>query len=237
MLKNSSLQLLSESVSGADGQKRVAESAMSAIDDAVRTDRFDIARQLGKLALAAAKKAKDEKLVQRINQRAADFKAAQAAFAEYQQAQQQLKQDPKDGPASTVAGKYLCYIHDDWKNGLPLLAQASDTTLRNLAETELAEPTVGEVQLELAEGWWDLGGSQGDLQKGNLQAHSRIWYEKAVGGLSGLSKTKAEKRLASEATTEAESASSGLPTTDASGKPLPPAVAAQPVVQASRDLD
>ncbi len=227
-LELSSLTQLSVSASGVEGQRRVALSALSAIGDAVKSDQFDVARQLGKLALAAARKAKDDKLVQRITDRAAEFKAMQAAFAEYQSAQEKLKQNPKDGPASTIAGKYLCFIHDDWKKGLPLLAQADDTTLRNLAESELAEPSIGDVQLEVAEGWWDLSEDASEPGKKHLQNHARVWYQQAVGALSGLARIKAEKRLGSGASASAaETASEELPTTDESGKAITPAVAAR----------
>ena len=226
-LKVASLTQLSSSVSGADGQKRVAAAASAAIDDAVRSDQFDVARQLGKLALAAARKAKDDKLVSRITARAAELKSMQAAFADYKTAQEQLKKDPKDGPANTIVGKYVCFVRDEWEKGLPLLALSNDTTLRNLAESELAQPTVGDVQLEVAEGWWDQGDDEDDLRKGHLQAHARHWYELAAPALSGLSKIKAEKRLASASSKSTESASPELPTTDESGKPLPAAVAAR----------
>ena len=84
--------------------------------------------------------------------------------------------------------------------------------------------------MEVAEGWWDLADDEDDLRKGHLQSHARRWYEQAVGALSGLAKIKAEKRLASATTStvkSAVSASAELPTTDESGKPLAPGVAAR----------
>ncbi len=227
-LRLSSLSMLGTSVAGADGQRRVAESALAAIDDAVRSDQFDVARQLGKLALAAARKAKDDKLVQRITDRAGEFKSLQATFAAYRSAQEELKQHPKNAAANTIAGKYLCFVHGEWEKGLPLLALADDTTLRNLAESELAQPTVGEAQLEVAEGWWDLGEKEDDLRRGNLQSHARTWYEQAAVALTGLAKIKAEKRLASASPASSSTlATAELPTTDESGKPLAPGVAAR----------
>jgi S1-C subfamily serine protease len=199
-LRYSSLQLLSESVSGADGQQQVGEAALAAIDDAIRSDRFEVARALGKLAVAAARKAKDEKLVERVKQGSAELLAAQQAFAEYQTAETALKDDPKKAAANTIAGRYDCLVRNEWETGLPRLALADDTQLRELAEKELSGPADSEAQFDLANSWWDLGEHESHLRKANLQSHARKWYALVIDDLTGEAKIKAELRLAGATT-------------------------------------
>ncbi|MCY3023674.1 MAG: formylglycine-generating enzyme family protein [Planctomycetota bacterium] len=104
---------------------------------------------------------------------------------------------PGDPGASLVVGRYLCFVKDDWKQGLPLLTKGTDAALKALAETELAQPAVGTEQISVAESWWDLAEKEpAKQQKAAMQGRAKFWYEEALPSLTGLAKVKAEKRIA-----------------------------------------
>src|SRR5215510_14358294 len=70
-----------------------------------------------------------------------------------------------------------------------------DESLRTLAPQDLAKPQAAKDQLALADGWWDLAAKEKDPAQLALQRRAMQWYEQAIGGLAGLNRTKAAKRI------------------------------------------
>ncbi len=199
-LKAGALGTLAESVTAADQHRELVAMALNLLDQAIAADELDVARTLGKVAFAAARKTEDKALIAKTSERGKAFKLLQKDFDEFQKALATLKGDEKNAPASTVAGKYYCLAKDDWTKGLPLLAQCDDPLLSKLATTELAKPTDGTVQFDLAEGWSDLAEREEGTRQIRIQLHARAWYQKAMPTLAGLARAKAEKFLASSPT-------------------------------------
>jgi hypothetical protein len=127
-------------------------------------------------------------------ERKQEIEDARDAFKTVQQVLVSLK-DADDPHACLEAGRYYCLIKGEWDTGLPLLARCSDLRLRELAEEELREPNIGGDQLELADGWWELGGDDTSQQKA-LRLRAAHWYARARDTLpAGLFRVKAEMRL------------------------------------------
>src|SRR5205823_1062657 len=82
-----------------------------------------------------------------------------------------------------------------WAKALPLLALGGDEALREQAKRDLTAPKEGKDQLAVADGWWDLAQKHQDPAQTNLMRRAAHWYEQAALGLTGLSRTKALKRL------------------------------------------
>ena len=146
----------------------------------------------------------------------------QKDYDEFQAALTTLKATPQDPTAGLVAGKYYCFVKDDWKQGLPLLAQGADPSLAAAAAKELAVPTQGTEQFEVAEIWDDLGEKEEGVRRVRLKLHARSWYQKSLTSLSGLARVKAEKA-------GAESPRTLSPTSPV--VPLPPMRLAAPVAR------
>jgi hypothetical protein len=106
-----------------------------------------------------------------------------------------LKTNPADPEANLVVGKYCCFQQDDWDKGLPMLAQGSDTVLKDLATEEMSKPTVAGKQKELGNRWWKFAGADaGAVWKGSLK-RAVLWYQQALPSLHGEAKTEVEKKL------------------------------------------
>jgi hypothetical protein len=129
--------------------------------------------------------------------RSKDIVRYRADFAKVTEALATLEKKPADADANELAGKYYCLAKGSWDKGLPLLAQAKDTKLKELAEKDAAGPDTAQAQMEMGDAWYELAnGKEFDSgYKAHTQLRALFWYEQAVGGLTGLTKTKVEKSV------------------------------------------
>jgi len=167
-----------------------------AYDEAVAADRYDVARDIGKLATDSANRTRDPKAKNSVANKLKQLKRLEADYAKIKDAIAVLKTKPTDPEANLAVGKYRCFLRGDWENGLPNLALSSDAVLQKLAEQEVVMPDSAADQVKLADGWWDLAEKEKDAgPKTRMQLRSRLWYKKAAPGLSGLAEVKVKKRL------------------------------------------
>jgi predicted Zn finger-like uncharacterized protein len=174
--------------------KALAETLLPIIDEAAAADDYEAAARIAKAAEAAAKKAKTLALLGQVQGRAKDLDTLKASFEKVQVALTTLKTTPDDADANLLVGRHYCFAKGDWGKGLPFLIKGSDAALKALAEKDLALPTVPADQLAVADAWYDLAAKESP--KLQLQLRAQYWYKEALPGLTGLTKTKAEKRLA-----------------------------------------
>ena len=158
---------------------------------------FDAAKELGKLALAEANKSRDKGTIQQVRSAGKNLQSAEKAFVDAEAAFKTLKENPEDPDANAVVGKYTCFVKGEWDTGLPMLAKGSDTTLKDLAVTDLQKPVNPEERVALADAWYERASKEGTSARKGLQVRAAHWYWLAFSGLQGLQKVKAEKRMKS----------------------------------------
>ena len=83
--------------------------------------------------------------------------------------------------------------------------------LKELATKSLAGAATAAQQVELADAWWTAAEQAKGTQKSELQAGAAYWYNQALGSLTGLQKTRAERRLAEAAAGSGAKSSPGRP--------------------------
>jgi hypothetical protein len=77
-----------------------------------------------------------------------------------------------------------------------MLAQGSDAKLKELAEKDGLTPTKPDDQKEVGDAWFDYAAAQeSPMIKTQAQLRAAYWYGQALPGLTGLTRTKVEKRL------------------------------------------
>jgi beta-glucosidase len=91
-----------------------------------------------------------------------------------------LTTNPADPDANLAVGRYHCFRKGDWDKGLPMLAQGSDASLKELATADLRKPTAPEEQMKLGDGWWDFAGNKLILTFKGSEQRGAYWYRKAV---------------------------------------------------------
>lgn len=190
----------------AASSKRLAEAALSAIDEAMARGDFASAVRLGNAGLAAARKAKDPELLKSLTARAAELASVQKAAEQVKEAIALLESDPTNPSANLAVGRFLCFVKGDWDRGLPKLALGSEPALKALAEKEVAGVKGGVEQAKLGDGWWDLGETEDLGLKNKFRLHAASWYRKAQPELTGLALAKVEKRLKDLASLETPAA-------------------------------
>jgi WD40 repeat protein len=173
----------------------LTDLALKLVADAVDADNYPAAVRLGEVAEAAAKKAKSIPLVHAVHKRQAEVADLQKDFARLQPQFDRLKTNPKDPEANLKLGEYFGLHKGKWERALPLLAQGSDKALREQARLDLARAKNGKARLAIADGWWDLAERAKGTAQTNLMRRAAHWYEQAAQELTGLSRTKALRRL------------------------------------------
>jgi len=175
----------------------IADRAVGLIEEAVAEDDYDRAVRFGNLAMAAAKRAKDVKLLKGIVVRLKEVRQQETFFEESQKARALLAKDANDADANLAVGRYLCFVKGDWPAGLRLLALGSDKQLQHLAAREAQKELSTDQQVALADGWWAVGEEMKGRVRDQVLLHAGSWYRRALDGLPDtLAKTRLQRRLA-----------------------------------------
>jgi len=175
----------------------LVRGALTVVNDAVRADRYDVARAAAAVAAQAAKRvAGNEALVRRTAARAADVGAIEQAYRESRPAIAQLKRNALDVDAQSAVGRFLCLAKGDWDAGLKFLVQADDDATRAAALLDAAGSVTGPGRARIADAWWDLAERQPPgLTRDQMRRRAADWYNRAAGQLTGLTKARAEQRV------------------------------------------
>jgi hypothetical protein len=175
--------------------KAIASRLAKLLPKVMAADRLDLAKQMATIAAEAARKSRDTVLAREALEIGREIDKRIGAFADVQIALATLNTNPSDADANLVVGKYRCFSQHDWDRGLTHLALGSDAVLRKVAKQEIEGAADANVQLQLGDNWWKLSDGQVGKMKEAFLARTRYWYARALPKLTGLQKTKAEKRL------------------------------------------
>jgi len=131
-----------------------------------------------------------------LQKRVEEIKGIEKNFAKLQGYLDRVQKDPNDGAANLELGKYFGFQKRRWEKALPYFAASNDGALKQLAKLDLTNPADVKDQVAVADGWWDhaVKVKEGKLE---LQLRAMHWYDKALPALTGLSRTKAQKRIES----------------------------------------
>lgn len=139
---------------------------------------------------------KEVALYTKATKRLQDYQARRTAFEGVKAARQKLFEMPDDPQANLSVGKYYVMIQNDWERGLPCLVKGSDAAWKAAATTDLAKPTEGAQQVQLGDLWFDLSTKGLNSEEEPLKLRAAYWYGQALSSISGLTRTKVERRLA-----------------------------------------
>jgi formylglycine-generating enzyme required for sulfatase activity len=194
-MKTAVLTKMASAAKNPDQHKTIAEQALELIENAIACDNYEVANQLARLALDESRKGDDASLVSKTAAKQNDLSELVKAYERAKAARVILEKTPDDPEANSAVGGYLCFAKGDWEKGLPMLALGRDEALRSIAQRELGNPTSSAEQAKLGDLWWNFAENQEGISKKRMQWRAGYWYEKALPGLSGLTKDKVEKRV------------------------------------------
>src|ERR1043165_941481 len=178
------------------------ESGLALVDlikpllhEAVEMDNYQAAQLLGEAAVDAAKISRNINLVTDMRKRIEEIKAIEKNFSKVSEYEKRVLKNPNDGAAHLELAKYYGYQKKRWEKALPHLARCSDLSLVQLAKQDLGQPKDVKEQLTLADGWWERASKEQNPAKLALQIRAAYWYDKTLPTLTGLNRTKAQKRI------------------------------------------
>ncbi len=174
--------------------KKFATAAMAVADRADAAEQFGLAKYYSDLAEASARQSRDAQLIADISARSKQIAEIQDENEKLKQATAVLKLKPADPDANLKVGEFHCFFRGDWENGLPFLARCSDTAIAAAATLELKAGTDAAAALPVADHWWAIAEKETGNAKLQIRVHAAPWYRKASPAVSGLAKTRADKR-------------------------------------------
>ncbi len=183
-----------KNIRSADHAQAALDIAMSAIDESIAADNYDLAGKFAKVASGLAARVHNPQATATIRARTLEIDQLKKEFAKVADAEAKLAESPDDPAANFDVGYFVGVVKGDFEKALPLLAKGSDAAFKALAVKELANPSDAAEQSKLADGWWNLGEPRKEPAKTHLRVHAAEWYSRAASGLKGLAKAQAEAR-------------------------------------------
>ncbi len=175
---------------------QLVDEAEQVFDELVAAEQYEEAERLSQLATSAANKINDEDLVDLFTTRRHWSSEAKRLSLAVVEGFAVLENHPEDERANGDVGKFLCFIKDDWDNGLVILANGNDRSLKRLAALELNRPEDVVMQLELADLWWKEADSESAAFESTIRSRAKYWYKQALPGLpAGLVRIRVERRI------------------------------------------
>jgi len=173
----------------------LADLASQFLDQAIAEDRFDVAEPLRKIASQAYGKLKNVDSVNRLNMLQTELTTMKSEHDKLGSSLQKLAAAPSDPEANLAVGRYQCFYKNDWRQGLPKLAQGSDADLAAVARKDADNPKAPPACAEVAELWWTIGQKLPQAAKRTVNRRVAEWYLIALPGLKGNQRAAALRRI------------------------------------------
>lgn len=184
--------------------------------------KYDLAVEVSESLVTALKRPAFKGLRDDAVRNSKQVAAAAGAYRAASPAAEKLKADPMDRNASLTWGRFLCFYHQDWQAGLPLLAQSDDKTWAPIAARELNPPSKPVELLQFGDDWFKAGDKDKDpirfLSRDKADAAWQLALQNAAGDADAIAQ-KVDQRFvklfgASLAVTGGDAAGVSLPRTD-----------------------
>ena len=181
--------------------KTIAEAALAQADEAAASEQWSAAKRMTDTALTAARKAKNPALLKQAVDQGKSIATDKQQWEAAETARTALDKNPEDPAANLALGRYLCFTKGDWAGGSGHLALSSDAMFKELGTKSMAAPSESAAQVALGDAWWDAAEKAKGQDKADLREGAGYWYGLAIDELTGLTKSRVEKRLAELAPT------------------------------------
>lgn len=203
----------------------VTQSGLAALENIAGKGELGNTKAISTATERAALRAGDAALIAKVKEQIKVTESAIAELATLEKSREKLTTAPEDPTANLSLGKYNCFIKDEWEAGVKHLILGSDPALKDAAQKDIAATDVA-ARVAAGDAWWAWAEKQAAPLNVKAKRRAADQYTAALPELSGLSKTKVEKRLATLA-------SSGIEPPPKSPAAPQPAVSVAPVSVAS----
>ncbi len=169
--------------------------ATECAEHAFTEDDFPLAQEMISAAVALSRREPAGRVGTDLTHLRRRIDQGERAYRDVKRALKQLELLPDSGLANRQIGEYYCLVKGDWRRGLPFLLKSDDAELATIARQESEPPVLPELQVELADAWWNYGERRAALQPA-CRERAQHWYQRVRETTdSGLPYVKAEVRL------------------------------------------
>ena len=196
-MKAAALGLAARAARTPELAKGLPEGYLALIDQAAEADDFELALSIASKADAALRGTPNAASAARIQARAKQVAALRDEVKALEPSAKALQERPDDPAANLAVGLHRCFSRGDWAQGLPLLAKGSDPAVAAAAKAELEAPSDPVQLAATADAWREAGEKRMGALKTRCLSRAAAWYERALPGLIGFPKLKAEAQLES----------------------------------------
>ncbi|MEL6110617.1 MAG: hypothetical protein AAFU85_31815, partial [Planctomycetota bacterium] len=179
-------------------RKAIVDRGESWIDEQLATDRYASAIEIMGLMERIGTGFRDTRLVDRMSERKQQTQSLATEHANYLQAVKTLQSEPDNPDQLTTSGRFLVFRKQRWRQGFESLAKGGDKALAEIATMELASSSDAKERFQLAESWLNFLRDNPDPAVARIGlGRAASLLKLAMPGLTGLSKVKATRELAS----------------------------------------
>jgi hypothetical protein len=175
------------------------DEANTLFDEAVMQARFNDAQRYGGFLTPTAGRLKDQALTKLVNEKNAALVARRKEWETVQAAADKLKATPDDVGANLTIGRYLALTAGEWSRAFPYLAKCGDPVFQDLATKAAGVIPEPNAQLIQGDAWWEAAQAAKPPQRNELLVGANYWYAQAAPLLSGIQRSRVDKRLSDSA--------------------------------------
>ena len=168
------------------------------IQQSLRNDQYEQAIEWMKVMEDVARRFRNGTRARQLASRQTKTQQTAQQYREFVNARKIVSEDPSNQQANLTVGRFLIFQKRYWQAGFRRLVQSGHKELASIAEQELVEDKSVEQELRLAESWTTFAGTETNGSESRVLSLARAaaWYQSAILSLSGISKSKAERFLA-----------------------------------------
>jgi len=169
------------------------DAVLRVADRAIQADDFIRAQQAAQQADSIARRIKDRTYGEITRAMLVRVKTLDRAYRDLGAIQDALGQWTADGHHRY--GWFACVVKQDWRAGLPHLAQGDQEELKALAMRELAANNKTAELLAVADAWYALAQDRRGDERTEIGIHAAQLYRRGSVGVTGLEAARVERQL------------------------------------------
>jgi hypothetical protein len=173
----------------------VYTAAVDLAERAVAQNEYTAAREILKMAAETAIKARAFPQSRAARNREKEVADLQQQWEDAQAALEDLKEHPDDAQSHRTVGEFLCFVKEDWDEGLKHLARCGDEAMQEVAQGEIKKPDDLAGRTALGDGWAALADSARDPQRRCYLDRAAHWYRQCHGEARGIEQQRIARFL------------------------------------------
>ena len=174
----------------------LAQAYLSTAEEAVRLEEYEAAATAAREAERIARRLKDQGLATRAKDLSKEVPELKREMKAVGEARLTVTENPNDPKANETLGVYLCFVRNDWEQGLACLLKGSDGGLRLIARMEGRKPTGASDRHGVGKVWLSYSEKQrSPLRRRRYRGRAAYWFQQALENAEGLLRVRIEKEL------------------------------------------